>query len=149
MPKHTHNDLRTNKHNKAIHTLAKTLLGHPTTYCFRIINTWSHKERTPDITTPSWLMPCTCCYLPRWQCLARLRLDILCILCTPPTSKPPFTPNRNLTTQVFTHCNDIFPHETTTSKYQKHAILQPLSTTQGYKSNPQPPNHNHTHESML
>lgn len=109
----------------------------PTTQCFTIINAWNYKERTLDNTVPSWLLPCGC-YLPRWQCPARLRLDILCILCTIPITNPPFTPNRNFIIQSlgFSHCSGIFPHETTTKKLQKHAILQPLLTIQGRKSNP-------------
>ena len=32
------NNLYTNKHNKALHTLANTLLAHPTTRCHTIMN---------------------------------------------------------------------------------------------------------------
>ena len=46
------NNLYTNKHNKAIYALADTLMGHPATQCFTIINTWNCKERTPNNTIP-------------------------------------------------------------------------------------------------
>lgn len=36
----------------------------------------------------------------------------------------------------FTYCNDIFPQEAITRKNKIYAILQPLSTTQGWRVKP-------------
>jgi hypothetical protein len=94
------NNLRTTQHNKAIHALAKTLLAHPTTYCFTLINAGNIKDHKLDNTIPSWLLPCTC-YLSRCKCLARLTPNILCILGAPPINKLPFTSNPNLKVQIF------------------------------------------------
>ena len=58
------NNLRTNRHNKAIHALVNTLLAHTTIHCFTLINTGNIKDHTLDNTIPSWLLPRRC-YLPR------------------------------------------------------------------------------------
>jgi len=114
------------------------LLAHPTTRCYTLINAGKFKDRTPDNTIPSWLLPCTC-YLPRCKCPARLRPDILCILGTTPTAQPPFSPNPSLKIQIFefTYCNDRFPQEATTRKLEKYDILLPLLTQQGWAVLPQ------------
>ena len=124
------NNLMTNRHNKAIHVLAKTLLAHPTTHCFTLINAGKIKDHKPDNTTPSWLLPCTC-YLPRCKCLARLTPNILCILEVPPINKLQFTPNPNLKVQIFEfmYCNDRFPVEVTNRKrdntpFSTHSLFQ-------------------------
>ena len=41
------NILRTNQHNKAVHTLANALLAHPITRCFTIFNVGKLNNRTP------------------------------------------------------------------------------------------------------
>lgn len=92
------NNLYTNKRNKVVHTLAATLMAPPTTRCFTLINASKTNDHTLENLVLSWLLPCTC-YLPRCKFPAKLRLDILSILGTIPTSKPPFTPRPDMKAQ--------------------------------------------------
>lgn len=44
------NNPRTNHHNKAVHALANTLLAHPTTWCFILINSSKFQDHTLENT---------------------------------------------------------------------------------------------------
>ena len=129
------NNLQSNQHNKAVNTIANTLLAHPTTWCPALINAGKTKDRTPDNTISSWLLQCTP-YLSRCKWSKRLIPYVLCVFGTAPTNKPPFTPRPSLKIQIFafTYYNDRFFTEAITLKRDKHIILQPLQTQQGWKS---------------
>jgi hypothetical protein len=126
---HKHiNNLRTNRHNKAVYTRANTLLAQLTTWCFTLIYANKIKDGTPNNTIPSWLLTCACS-LPRCKCLARFPPNILCILGALPTTKPPFTPNLNLQVQIFefTNYNDRFPAKATPkTKSMRHSTPTPI-----------------------
>jgi hypothetical protein len=109
------NNLHTCRHNKAIYTLANTILAHPITWCFTLINAGKFKARTPENTIPSWLLPCTC-YLSRCICPARLRPDTLCILGAPSTTNPP------LCLAQISKYKWSNPHTTATSSMQKQQL---------------------------
>lgn len=66
------------------------------------------------------------CYLPKCKCPMHLRPNILCVLDTPPTTKPPFTPNPNLKTHIlqFTYCNDKILMEATSHKLNQYTTPQ-------------------------
>ena len=112
--KHISN-LHTSQNNKDAHAKANTLLAHPTTRYFTLINAGKLNKQTPDNTIPSCLLPCSC-YLPRCKCPTQLHPDILCTLGATPMAKPSFSPNPNLQFQLFefTYYNNRFPLETTT-----------------------------------
>ena len=75
------------------------------------------RQNTIKNTIPLWLLPCTS-YLPKCKCPAKLCPDILCILGTTPTYKPPCTPHPILKYN-FLGLRTILidsPHATTTRK---------------------------------
>ena len=86
------NNIRTNRHNKVVNAIAKTLLAYSTTRCFTLTNVGKIQDTPPDSTIPTWLLPCSC-YLLRCKCLARLRPDSLCLLGITSTDQPPFLPH--------------------------------------------------------
>ena len=55
--------IHTNRHNKTTHALAQTLLAHPMTRCYTLINAGKINSRTPYNTIYAWALPCTC-FLP-------------------------------------------------------------------------------------
>lgn len=58
------NNLHTNQHNKAVHVLVNTLLAHPDSRCFTLINANTHHDCTLENAIPLRLLPCSC-YLPK------------------------------------------------------------------------------------
>lgn len=82
------NNLRNNWYKNSTHALATILLVHPVIDCFMWINDNKHNEHTPDNSTASWLLPCTC-HLPGCIYFAQLKPCILCIIGVPQTTKPP------------------------------------------------------------
>lgn len=112
------NNLCTNRHNDALHAIAQTLLAHPTTRYFIFINAGKIKDKPPNNTIPTRLLPCSC-YLPTCKCLATLRPYILCLLGTTTTHKSPFLPHSNLKS----------PNN------QIHILQQSISTNRHLKKN--------------
>jgi hypothetical protein len=68
-------NLRTNRHNKVVHSFINILGANPVTQWFELLNVGKFDDCTPDNTIPSWLVPCTF-FLPHSQCLTKLPLDI-------------------------------------------------------------------------
>ena len=86
-------------------------------------------DRRPSVML---LLLCTC-YLPRCKCLAKLWLDVLCLLGAPPIVKPSFTPSPNLKVQIFkfTYYNDR-SLEPTHWKLDKYTILHLILSQLGW-----------------
>ena len=79
------------------------------------------QDKSPYDTIPSWLLMCMY-YLPKCKCPMYLKLNILCVLDTPPTTKLHSTPNPNLNIQIlkFTYCNDKFLMKATSHKLNQY-----------------------------
>jgi hypothetical protein len=88
------------------------------------MNAGTYNESPQENTVPKWLLLCTC-ITQRCHCNARLKPDILCVICHPYNSPPPETPTPEITIQFikFTYCNDRFSAETRERKFTKY---QPL-----------------------
>ena len=81
--------LQTNWHNKAIHTLATTILAH---LSLQYQPQWMQgktKDKTLENIIPLRLLSCMWYLPPNAKCPASVRPDVLCITGAPPTTEVP------------------------------------------------------------
>lgn len=129
--------LRISRHNKAVHLIARTLQANKSTQFFTLIILGTHNNKPPNPTIPEWILNCT--YMqPPCQCLAKLRLGIICILGASNQSQPPLTPYPTHTFQFveFTYCHDKFHVQALEHKHTKYDPLINTIQNHGWTINP-------------
>ena len=101
------------------------------------MNASTFNDNPQEITESPWLLACIC-ERHRCHCNARCKPDILFVKGHPYNNDPPSNSPHNLTIQFieFTYCNDRFPKETITNKFQKYQPLLDSITNLGWEVDP-------------
>jgi hypothetical protein len=131
--------LRINRHNKAVHEIRKLLISNTKSHCFILVNAGKSEGQTQENTVPNWLLPCSCNnQTQKYQCNARLRLDILCICKHPYNAEPPQESNHALTVQFieFTYYNDRYSLDKIQNNTDKYLGLINNIKSRGWNVDP-------------
>jgi hypothetical protein len=129
--------LRIARHNAIAHQLTNLLKSNVYTRHLTLVNVGNQHGNYQDNTIPPWILSCTCNTI-RYECLAKLRLDIVYIQGITYEQNGPLIPTLDLTIQfiesTFTH--DRFLDQAIQTKKDKHNPL--VDTRRAHGSNIRP-----------
>lgn len=112
------------KHSKTRQShpfIAQTLQANKTALYYTLVNVVTIHNKPPYSTIHWWLLTCTC-HCPPCHCMARLHLDVLCILGSTSHTQTLLTPSPSLKLQFIelTYSHDTFP----TYRYAKNQWME-------------------------